>query len=267
MIKDRIQAFFLGLGEKLLAQAETRVKEQLPQIQAAVEGVVKAQIPQIQATAEGIFKEKLPELRAQAEAVALEKGGEIATQIRVLAETQVKAQLSGEKLIPRAETFAGGVMAGDGLVTTPFAVGFLASGGVAGALGIPFKLVRVVVLRPIFGRRLEAPRVRVDRKSKDLGRALAALASADRRLRRRRGIIGLFLPSFRKVVVLGGAGAAYLAVQSQNGNGDILDQIEQLAPKLEKVKEQVESTELYSLIAPDIEKVVALVGERVDAIR
>jgi hypothetical protein len=251
MIKDRIQKFFLGLGDKLMAQVETRVKEQIPQIQAAVEGLVK---------------EKIPELRAQVEETVKEKGGEVATQVRLVAETQVKTQLSGEKLIPRAETFAGGVMAGDGLVTTPFAVAFLASGGLGGALGIPFKLIRVA-LRPVFGSRLEAPRVRIDRNSKELGRALAALASADKRLRRRRSIIGLFLPSFRKVVILGGAGAAYLAVQSNNGNGDILDQLELLAPKLEKVKETVESTELYTIIAPDLEKVVALVGERVDAIR
>jgi hypothetical protein len=66
---------------------------------------------------------------------------------------------------------------------------------------------------------------------------------------------------------LGGAGAAYLAVNSQNGNGDLMAQIEQLAPKLEKVKETVGSTELYALIAPDIEKAVAQLGERVDAIR
>jgi hypothetical protein len=267
MIKNRIQAFFLGLGEKLLAKVETRLKEQLPQLQAAAEGVLKEKLPQIQAAAEAVVKEKLPELRAQAEAVALEKGGEIATQVRTLAETQVKAQLSGEKLIPRAETFAGGVMAGDGLVTTPFAVGFLASGGVGGALGIPFKLIRVVLLRPIFGSRMEAPKVKIDRNSKELGRALAALAAADKRLRRRRSIIGLFLPSFKKVVVLGGAGAAYLAVQSNNGNGDILDQLELIAPKLEKVRETVESTELYAMISPDLEKAVALLGERVDSIR
>jgi hypothetical protein len=252
MIKNRIQAFFVGVGEKLLAQAEARVKEQIPQIQAAIEGLVK---------------EKLPELRAQVEEMVKEKGGQVATQVRTVAEAQIKAQLSGEKLIPRAETFAGGVMTGDGLVTTPFAVGFLASGGLAGALAIPFKLIRVVVLRPIFSSRMEAPKVKIDRNSKDLGRALAALASADKRLRRRRSIIGLFLPSFKKVVVLGGAGAAYLAVNSQNGNGDLMAQIEQLAPKLEKVKETVGSTELYALIAPDIEKAVAQLGERVDAIR
>jgi hypothetical protein len=251
MIKERLQQFFLGVGEKLMAVAEMRIKEQIPQIEAAVEGLVK---------------ERIPGVRAQLEETVKEKGAEVATKVRTEAETQIKSQLSGEKLIPRAETFAGGIAVGDGLVTTPFLVGFAASGGVAGALGIPFKLVRVVVLRPILGSRLET-RVRITRNSRDLGRALAALAVADRRLRRRRGIIGLFLPSFKKAVILGGAGAAYLAVQSQNGNGDIIDQFEQLAPKLEKVKETVESTELYSMIAPDIEKVVALVGERVDAIR
>jgi hypothetical protein len=252
MIKERIQEFFLGIGEKLMAVAETRIKEQLPQIQATVEGMVK---------------EKIPALRAQVEETLKEKGSEVATKVQTQVQETVKAQLSPQKVIPRVETFAGGVMTGDGLVTTPFAVGFLASGGVGGALGIPFKLVRVVVLRPIFGSRTEAPRVKIDRNSKDLGRALAALAAADKRLRRRRSIIGLFLPSFKKVVVLGGAGAAYVALQSQNGNGDILDQLELIAPKLEKVKETVESTELYSLIAPDIGKVVALVGDRVDAIR
>jgi hypothetical protein len=251
MIKERLQQFFLGVGEKLMAVAETRIREQIPQIEAAVEALVK---------------EKIPAVRAQVEEMVKEKGAEVATKVRTEAQTQIKTQLSGEKLVPRVETFAGGVASGDGLVTTPFLVGFAASGGVAGALGIPFKLIRVVLLRPVFGSRMEA-RVRIDRNSKDLGRALAALAAADKRLRRRHAIIGLFLPSFRKAVVLGGAGAAYLAVNSQNGNGDILAQIEQLAPKLEKVKETVESNEIYSMIAPDLERVVALVGERVDAIR
>ncbi|MDQ6777950.1 MAG: hypothetical protein M3071_17460 [Actinomycetota bacterium] len=247
MIRRRLQQFFVGVGEKLMAVAETRIKEQIPQIEAAVEGIIK---------------EKIPAVRAQIE----EKGAEVATKVRTEAQTQIKSQLSGEKLIPRAETFAGGVAVGDGLVTTPFLVGFAASGGVGGSLGIPFKLIRVVVLRPIFGSRMEA-QVKIDRNSKELGRALAALAAADKRLRRRRSVIGLFLPSFKKVVVLGGAGAAYVAMQSQNGNGDILGQIESLAPRIEKVKEQVEGTEIYSMIAPDLEKAVALLGERVDAIR
>ncbi|HWF74149.1 MAG TPA: hypothetical protein VG186_12430 [Solirubrobacteraceae bacterium] len=248
MIKERIQKFLLGLGEKLMALAETKIKAQLPQLMAMGEAVVK---------------EKIPELKAQAEETVKEKGTEVATKVRTQVQDQIKSQLSGEKLIPRAETFAGGVAAGDGLVTTPFLVGFLASGGVGGALGIPFKLVRVVVLRPIFGSRTEA-RVKIDRNSKDLGRALAALAAADKRLRRRRGIIGLFLPSFRKVVLIGGAGAAYVAMSS---NGNRAELIESIAPRLDKVRETVESTELYAMIAPDLEKAVEALGERVDAIR
>jgi len=251
MIKEKAQQFVVGVGEKVLVIAEKRIKEQIPQIRAQVEGVVK---------------EKIPQVRAQVEETVKEKGAQVATQVRTQAETQIKAQLSGEKMIPRLETVTGGVMAGDNLVIAPFLVGFLASGGLGGVMTIPFKLARVVILRPILGSRMEG-RLIFNRNSKELGRALAALASADRRLGRRRGIIGLFLPSFKKVVLLGGAGAAYLAVQSKNGNGDILDQFEQIAPKLEKVKEQVESTELFSMIAPDIEKVVALVGERVDSIR
>lgn len=248
MIKDRIQQFFLGIGEKLMGILETRIKAQLPQIRAQIEGTVI---------------EKIPKLRAQVEETVREKGAQLATQVLTQAETQVKAQLSGEKILPRVETVAGGVIVRDGLVTAPFAAGFLASGGLGGALAIPLKLVRVVVLRPIFSSRLEAPRVKIDRNSKELGRALAALAAADKRLRRRRGLIGLFFPSFKKVLVLGSAGAAYVALNS-NGNGDFLEAI---GPKLEKVKEQVESTEIYALIAPDIEKAVAQLGERVDAIR
>jgi hypothetical protein len=248
MIKERLQNFFLGLGEKLMGVAETRIKSQIPQIQAQVESVVK---------------EKIPQLRAQVEDAAKEKGGEIATQVQTTVVTQVKAQLSGEKLIPRAKTFAGGVAAGDGLVTAPFAVGFLASGGAEGALGIPFKLVRVVVLRPIFGSRKVA-RVRIDRNSKELGRALAALAVADKKLRRRRGIVGLFMPSFRKLVLIGGAGAAYLMVSS-NGNANEL--VEVIGPKIEQLKETVESTDIYTMIAPDIEKAIGQLGDRVDAIR
>jgi hypothetical protein len=249
MIKDRIQQFFLGLGEKLMSIAEIRIKEQIPQIQAQVEETVK---------------ERIPALRAQVEETVKEKGFEFAAQVRTQAETAVKSQLSGEKIIPRVETFTGGMMAGDAMVTTPFAVGFLVSGGVGGLLAIPFKVVRVVLLRPIFGSRKVVPRVRIDRNSRDLGRALAALASADRRLRRRRGLIGIFLPSFRKLVLIGGAGAAYVVVTSK-GNPDEL--LEAIGPKIEKVRETVENTELYALIAPDIEKAVAQLGERVDAIR
>jgi hypothetical protein len=249
MIRDRIQQFFLGLGEKLMSIAESRIRQQLPQIQAQVEETVK---------------ERIPALRAQVEETVKEKGAEFASQVRTQAETAVKSQLSGEKLIPRVETFTGGVMAGDALVTTPFAVGFLATGGVGGLLAIPFKVVRGVLLRPIFGSRKVVPRVRIDRNSKELGRALAALASADKRLRRRRGLVGLFLPSFRKLVLLGGAGAAYMMITG-TGNRDEL--LEAIGPRIEKVRETVENTELYSLIAPDIEKAVAQLGERVDAIR
>jgi hypothetical protein len=248
MIKDRIQQFFLGLGEKLMALAEVRIKEQIPQIQAQLEETVK---------------ERIPALKAQVEETVREKGAEYAAQVRTQAEGAVKAQLSGETLIPRVETFTGGVMAGDRLVTTPFAVAFVASGGLGAVLAIPFKLVRVVLLRPIFGSR-KVVRVKIDRNSKELGRALAALASADKRLRRRRGLVGLFLPSFRKVVLVGGAGAAYVALSS-NGNRDQL--LEAIGPKVEQLRETVESTELYTLIAPDIEKAVAQLGERVDAIR
>ena len=180
---------------------------------------------------------------------------------RAQAETQIKGQLVG--VLPRVETFTGGVIAGDGLVTGPFAVGFVAGGGVGGTLGMPFKLVRVAVRRLILRSRMEAPRMKIDKSNKELGNALAAIASADGQIRRRRGrLIRLFFPSFRKVLVLGSAGAAYLALN--NENGDILATI---GPPLEKVKETVASSELYEMVAPDIEKAIAQVAERIDAIR
>lgn len=210
--------------------------------------------------------ERLPRLGAQFEDVIKERGSQVANQVRAQAGSQLKTQLSAEKLIPRVETFTGGLMAGDGLVTTPFVLGFLASGGVGGTLSIPFKLVRVVIPRPIFGRRMEVPRVRSNRNSKELGRALAALAAADRRLTRRPRLLSLLLPSFRKVVLLGGAGAAYIAWQGQNGNGNG-DILETIGPQLGKVRARIESTDLYTIVAPDIERAITQLGERVDAIR
>jgi hypothetical protein len=72
------------------------------------------------------------------------------------------------------------------------------------------------------------------------------------------------LPSFKKVALLGAAGGAYLAMSS-NGNANEL--VEAIGPRLEKVKETVEKTDLYTIIAPDLEKAIEQLGERVDAIR
>jgi hypothetical protein len=74
------------------------------------------------------------------------------------------------------------------------------------------------------------------------------------------------LPGFSKQDILGALGAVYGAVQTKiaEGDGDIIDQLERFA---ERVKDDIQSTELYELVAPDIERVVARIGERVDAIR
>ena len=52
MIKAKIQQFIFNVGDKLMNLAETRIKEQLPEIQAQLEAVVKEKIPQLRAQAE-----------------------------------------------------------------------------------------------------------------------------------------------------------------------------------------------------------------------
>jgi hypothetical protein len=243
------------------AEVEQKVRDSLPQIRAQVEEKVKENIPRIRAQVEEKVNDNIPRIRAQAEEKVRGQIAQVGALARAQAETQIKGQLVG--VLPRVETFTGGVIAGDGLVTGPFAVGFVAGGGVGGTLGMPFKLVRVAVRRLILRSRMEAPRMKIDKSNKELGNALAAIASADGQIRRRRGrLIRLFFPSFRKVLVLGSAGAAYLALN--NENGDILATI---GPPLEKVKETVASSELYEMVAPDIEKAIAQVAERIDAIR
>lgn len=230
MILDKLMDASIGLGDKLMGTAGSRIQEEGP--------VLLSQLG--------------------------EKGAQVATLLATEAGVLVKDQFTAEKLLPRVEAISDGVTK-DGLVTVaPFAAGFVAAGGVGSAMAIPFRLAGVL-LTPILGMRMEVPRVRISKNSRDLGRALAVLAAADKRMRRRRGLIGLLTPSFRKVIVLGGAGAAYLAVMNQNGES--VDLMEAVTPALDKVRQTVESSDLYTIVQPDIERILAGIGDYVDAIR
>ncbi|MGI8904526.1 MAG: hypothetical protein ACR2IP_12955 [Solirubrobacteraceae bacterium] len=120
------------------------------------------------------------------------------------------------------------VLAAGGLV-----IGFVVGGGVSGLLGLPIKLivvvlrvpigvvrgvlrvpvklVRTTLRRPSSRTRLEAA-MRQNRSSRQVGRALAVLAAADGQMRGGlgRGGGGLLRSKVVRLVVLGGAGAGVL---------------------------------------------------------
>lgn len=102
---------------------------------------------------------------------------------------------------------------GDEVVAGALAIGFVTGGGVSGTLNMPFMLVRVALGRPASRSRLEAA-MRQDRYSKQVGRALAAVASADRQMRSRRARVWrLVRPTPRRLFMLGTAsGGAFMAM-------------------------------------------------------
>jgi hypothetical protein len=93
-----------------------------------------------------------------------------------------------------------------GLVAGAIATGFVAGGGVSGTVHMPLKFVRLALGRPSSRSRLEAA-MRQDRYSKQVGRALAAVAAADRQMRSPRVRLRRAIrPTPRRLFLLGSAG-------------------------------------------------------------
>ena len=170
---------------------------------------------------------------------------------------QISEQLQA-KALPRVETYTGGMIPTDEPVTGALAVGFVAGGGVGGTLGIPLKLVRVATGYPKSRSRMEAPRM-FNNSNKELGRALAAIASADSQLRGRSGLLGLLLPTPRKVLMVAGAYAAFNSVDPE-----LLGPV---GPAIEKAKERIPVGDLVMMVAPAIDAVKEQLATRIDAVR
>jgi hypothetical protein len=111
----------------------------------------------------------------------------------------------------------------DRLTGLALALGFLGGGGVGGTARLPWKVVRVALGRPTSRSLMEVNHMRSDRHTRQLGRALVAVAAADRQLRGRRGrsagrIVGLL----RRLSVIGTAGAGIAYVLSEDEYRDAL---------------------------------------------
>jgi hypothetical protein len=170
---------------------------------------------------------------------------------------QISEQLQ-EKVLPRIEALSRGFIPADEPVTGAVAAGFLAGGGVAGTLGMPLKLVRAATGHPKSRSRMEVPGM-FNNSNKELGRALAAIANADSQMRGRSGLLGLLLPTPRKVLVLGGA---YMALTSVDP--ELLGPV---GTALEKAKEKVPVEDILMMVTPVLDAVKEQLATRIDAIR
>jgi hypothetical protein len=144
----------------------------------------------------------------------------------------------------------------DDPATGALVAGFVAGGGVGGTLGLPLKLVRVVTGYPKSSSRMEASRM-FNNSNKELGRALAAIASADNQLRGRTGLLGLLMPTPRKVLMVGGA---YMALNSVDP-----EYLGPVGPALEKAKEKIPVNDIMMMVTPMLESVKNAVVARIDA--
>jgi hypothetical protein len=167
---------------------------------------------------------------------------------------QISEQVQS-RLLPPVEKYTGGVISTDDPVTGALAAGFVAGGGVGGLLGMPLKLVRVVTGYPKSSSRMEASGM-FNSSNKDLGRALAAIASADHQMRRG-GILSFLFPTPRKVLLVGGA---YMALQSVDA-----EMLGPVGPALEKAKELIPVDDILMMVTPAVESVKNLVVSRIDA--
>jgi hypothetical protein len=176
-----------------------------------------------------------------------------------LAVEDVTKQISGQvqsKLLPSVEKMSGGMISAGDPATGALVAGFVVGGGVSGTLGLPVKLVRVVTGYPKSSSRMEASRM-FNNSNKELGRALAAIASADSQMRGRTGLLGLLFPTPRKVLLVGGA---YMALNSVDA--ELLGPV---GPALEKAKEKIPVNDIMMMVTPVVESVKNLVVSRIDA--
>jgi hypothetical protein len=159
------------------------------------------------------------------------------------------------KMLPRVESATRGLISADDAVAGALAAGFVAGGGVGGTLGLPVKLVRVATGYPRSSR-MEAARM-FNSSNKELGRALAAIASADRQLRGRSGLLGLLMPTPRKVMLVGGT---YMALNSVDR--ELLGPV---GPALDKAKERIPVNDIMMMVTPLIDGIKQQVIARIDA--
>jgi hypothetical protein len=158
-------------------------------------------------------------------------------------------------VLPRVEDATRGLISVDDPVTGALATGFVAGGGIGGTLGLPLKLVRVATGYPRSSSRMEARMF--NSSNKELGRALAAIASADRQLRGRSGLLGLLMPTPRKVLLFGGT---YMALNSVDP-----EFLGPVGPALEKAKERIPLNEILMVVKPVIDGLREQVVARIDA--
>jgi len=172
--------------------------------------------------------------------------------------TKLISEQLEQKVLPRIEAATGGLIPTDEPVTGALAAGFVAGGGVGGTLGMPLKLVRVATGRSKSPSRMEATRM-FNNSNKDLGRALAAIASADSQMRGRSGLLGLLLPTPRKVLMVAGAYTALNSVDPEF--------LGPIGPALETAKEKIPVGDIMMMVTPAIDAVKGQLASRIDAIR
>jgi len=95
--------------------------------------------------------------------------------------------------------------------------------------------------------------------NKELGRALAAIASADKQMRGRGFLSSLLLPTPRKVLLVGGA---YMALN--NADPELLGPV---GTAFEKAKEKVPVGDIMMMLTPAVDAVKNTLAERIDAVR
>lgn len=169
---------------------------------------------------------------------------------------QISEQLQS-RVLPRVSNLTGGLISAEEPVAGALAAGFAAGGGIGGTLALPLKLVRMATGYPKTSSRMEASGM-FNSSNKDLGRALAAIASADSQMRGRGGLLGLLFPTPRKVLMVGGA---YMALNSVDP-----EFLGPVGPVLEKAKEKIPVNDIVMLVTPVLESVKNTLATRIDAI-
>lgn len=131
---------------------------------------------------------------------------ELRASVREASDLRGRAESYRDQLAARVQRD------GDDLLALAAASGFVAGGGVRGLARLPGRLVTVVFGYPSARSRLERA-MREDGYSRQLGRSLAAVASADRHMRSRRHRVWRALrPTPRRLVMIASAaGSAYMS--------------------------------------------------------
>ncbi len=141
-------------------------------------------------------REELASALADVRAGAAQRGDVRSRAERYVAEVR-------ERVLTHSDDFVPGALV----------VGFVGGGGVSGTLHMPVKLARVAVGRPSSRSGLESV-LKQAKYSKQVGRALAGVAAADRQIRSPRARLWrLIRPTPRRLVLLGSAGGgAFMAM-------------------------------------------------------